>query len=477
MHGTLLGGLTSTDNSRNIVCEDTKSVSDVPIEELLMIIDPVSDSGFVKLCQLSKVFDLPEFVKQSSLDEQIDTKTLPAISFADSVKRVFPIHTKAAAYLSYLYFLDQRKDMVQTEINRASSGFKKAGSIWNINAEFMLADEEYKKATDIQPAEKVACAIEINGLEFLPINTAANVMSSTREFDDSRNSLPYDLRYKAANALMKAAIDMHLTADMLPECVHKSAGKGLTTKEAATKELCWRIKEEKSAKIKDALKPTADFLDQLDDGIISREAAEKVARTIAAYDEATGLYKNYGKSVPLPEDILFAFTKFAADSMLDTLTEINGTNYRTSDLEAAEVDKLFGTDTLGIFGSDMSKVAKVVSNSPSAAKLFNSALRTKGVKAAKVDTADLVNKTASKAAGRFALSIDFSRKAAEVQEVTDPIMKRAISVFERLKKGVAPKPPKEDTTDNIEYMIVRPRTKGRFLAKAPNKSSTKKVND
>ena len=477
MHGTLLGGLTSIDNSRNIVCEDTKSVSDVPIEELLMIIDPVSDSGFVKLCQLSKVFDLPEFVKQSSMDEQIDAKTLPAISFADSVKRVFPIHTKAAAYLSYLYFLDQKKDMAQTEINRASSGFRKAGSIWGINTEFTLADAEYKKATSIQPAEKIAHAIIAEGLEFLPINTASNVMSSAREFEDSRHSLPYGLRYSAANALLKAAVDMHLTTDMLPECVHKSAGKGLTTKEAATKELCWRIKEEKSAKIKDALKPTADFLDQLEDGILPREAAEKVAKTIAAYDEATGVYKNYGKNVPLPEDVLFAFTKFAADSILDTFTEVNGVTYRADDLAAAEVDKLFGTDTIGLFGSDMSKVAMVVSNDEAAAKMFNAALRAKGVKAAKVDTVDLVNKTASKAAGRFALSIDFARKAAGVQEITDPIIKRASDVFKRLKQGAAPKSVKEDTTDNVEDMIGRPRTKGRFVAKAPNRSSAEKVNN
>lgn len=440
-----------------------------------MVVDPCSDNGFVRLCRLSRIVDFPDFVKQADIDEQVNTEGIPASSFADILKRKFPVHTKAAAYLSYLYYLDQADEMSSIEARRTELGLKKAAGMWSIRGEFELAKRAVAAAREPK-AVKRAYALVADGVEYLPIDTTSAIMASAREFDENRAGIPYDLRKHAAKQMLKAAYAKGIDHGM-PNSIHTAAGCGLTTKAAAEREVLWRVKKEKNAKMRESLAAAQMLVSNQPEGILSKDVAEKLAKDIATYDETTGLRTRYDKDVPFPEDVLFAFTKSAADDVMDGLTVIGDEVYNTADVSTARLDEVFRNKTAGVLDVDYAKLTKLAASDESACKAIKAVLREKGAKPVSVRQVELVHTAANKAAGQFSLNVSFSRNAVKAADTQDPILKRAEAIFARLKAGrdeqAAADEKREATQTGLADMIAAPRdTKRKFINKAPQKSET-----
>ena len=439
-----------------------------------MVIDLPSDKGLAHFHSISRILDLPEFVKEAEFTEQAETNKLPRDSFADSLDRLFPIHTKAAAYLSYAYFVKQRDTMDKQASFRCSEGFEKAKGYWGLHEDFEVIERELTKEAEVVEG-KFAMTLEDD--QFFPINTPYEIMKSAEALTSNRHRFDYGLRSQGAKNIMKAAAESGLPLSVLPEGIHKMAGNGITTKEAAMLELTRRWDSEKRPSLSAPLHTCIEALGNIDSGLIGGEVCEKIASILDEYDRAAG-------NPSFPEDVLFAFTKHAATKLADSVvTMIDGTSYALHQLEkAAEAFGVLGElvvrDIKNLDGSlNLSKVAELLDTLPRTdASMLKEALTTFGVEPCTLDKHAMVH-LAVKEVQPATLTTTHRKteKRASIlsrMEAEDPIVKRALSVVRLLKEAEAEE--KADTDESEDESDKRkdgdhPRDHGgRFMKKAPN---------
>lgn len=422
-----------------------------------MIIDLPSDKGLTHFHSLSRVLNLPEFVKEADFQEQIETKELPNGAFADPRDKKFPIHTKAAAYLSYAYFLKQLDKLSEGDIQRCDAGFAKAASYWSLKGEYLQIQADMLKQA-AAPVEKYAAPGNL-----FPINTPSEIIKSAELLSSSRSRFDYGTRNLIAKNLMKAAAEKHLV-NVMPESVHKMAGKGVTTKQAAMLELTSRYNNEKRPALAAPLQTCISALSQMQSDMLGGEVCEKIASIIDKYDRMAG-------KTSFPEDVLFAFTKHAATKLASSLVNLpDGTSYRLNDLEKA-------ADAFDVFGANISKSLKNMDGTLNLTKvselidtlprtdgdMLKDALEVMGVKPFTMDkhamVAMVVSTVQPKSLVTLAAPIEKRSSVLAKMELADPLVKRALDTLRRLKEA------------KHEGSPLPRGTGGLFMNKAPNQTT------
>jgi hypothetical protein len=431
-----------------------------------MVIDLPADKGLAHFHRITSVLNLPEFVKQADFEEQIATNDLPAGAFADPIDKKFPIHTKTAAYLSYAYFLDQcaQGKLDKKATQRCAAGFEKAAEYWNLLGEFL----ETKEIMTAKP-EKQAAAV-----------TPTEILKAASELVQTKGNYTFEQRNAGAKGILKAAAEVGLPISVIPEEVHRMAGLGVTTKEAAVIELTRRWDSETRPSLAEPLHACMTALNGLKSGLLGGEVCEKVASIIDRYDRSKGI-------ASFPEDILFAFTKSAADKLAGSLvTMIDGTSYRITDLTKA-------ADAFGVLGKDISnaiksidgsldqvKVAELIDTLPRMdADILKDALAVMGVRPVTLDKQAMVAEVVEKAqAPGFTVMPRQAEKRADVLaklEAADPLVKRALNTIRQLKQAKSSCDGGEGC-DGDKKKSDQPRDYKRlFINKAPNSHSAKPV--
>jgi len=441
-----------------------------------MVIDLPSDKGLVHFHSISRILDLPEFVKQADFTEQVDINTLPAEAFADGMDRKFPIHTKAASFLSYAYFAQQKDGLDKMSSMRCSNGFHRAKNYWGLDEEFETID----KALTEKVAERSSkFAIVVGADKFFSINSPSEILKSASSLVDNRDKFDYALRSAGAKNIMKAAAECGLPFSTLPEAIHKMAGCGITTKEAAMMELTRRWDSEVRPSLAEPIHTCIEALSGLESGLIGGEVCEKIAEVIDRYDRSKG-YTTF------PEDILFAFTKQAADKIANSIvTMIDGTSYRLDQLEkAADAFNVLGDtiarDIRNMDGTlNLYKVAELIDTLPRTdASILKSALRIAGVDPFGIDkhamVSLVVNRVQPTSLTTIHQKIEKRANILEKLEADDPLVKRALDVIRRLKSANEDGEDDDDDEKDTGEKACPPRgLKGLFIKKAPNNAETK----
>lgn len=466
-----------------------------------MLIDSVTDQALAPLVKASMVLELPAFVKEAHLPTEDDVKDLPPNSFADTTGRKFPMHTKAACWTSYVYFLNQADRIEKYAQARIRRQFDKMARYWGIEKEMEAAFD----ALCGEPVEKKASASDFalsmtfdgKKYNYFPINNRQAILKSASDLVEHRAKFVYSMRKEAARNLIQAAVDTGVPEEMLPDQLASIAGYGTTTKEAACHEIRRRINAAHTAEEKQAAQVLVKLAGMLDTypEILPVTSMEKIAESLDVYDRFTKLNQHYGREIQFPEDALCAFTKRAASKVANEVIRfVNGRTYWLHDLEkGAAAFAILGdlkSEMCDLSGSlDLHKVAEIAPTLPrDDAENLHRALSAAGIPEAAINKAAFVNRVTgftppAAQEDRFAAlrervkaaSAGSKREAARLVKVA-----KAEEVMKKLKKEVTdeldlddeadgPKKPKDDT--------FRPRdTDGKFLPKAKNKEETKPVN-
>jgi hypothetical protein len=440
-----------------------------------MVIDLPSDKGLVHFNTLSKVLALPEFVKQADWDEQIATNNLPNEAFADIFERKFPIHTKTAAYLSYGYFLTQKDKLEKKAFQRINQTFGRAAQFWGLEPEFSDVLKSLSKKAEVAASK---FGLTVGQENFFPVNTPSDILKSAEQLIEHRSQFDYPLRAQAAKNIMKAAAEVGLPLTTIPEPVHKMAGLGITTKQAAIMELTTRWHNEKRASLAQPLQTCLGALTSLKSELLGGEVCEKIAEIIDRYDRLVG-------RPSYPENVLFAFTKHAADSLVQRIvTLVDGTSYWITDLEkAADAFEVLGKDVAqDLKATDGSlklhKVAELLDTLPRTdAAMLKETLDVLGIKPFQATKQGMV---AAVVAPLQPQTLHTPYRKAEKRatilerlEAQDPLVKRALNTIRRLKS--AADEPEEPAEDKTEPPATPRGLKGMFINKAPNETTTKPV--
>lgn len=425
-----------------------------------MVLDLSSDRGLTHFHALSRILDLPEFVKQADFQEQIETNNLPKDAFADTWTRTFPIHTKTAAYLSYAYYLRQVDKMSLQDAGRCKAGFVKAARYWNLYGEYA---QIYTAVNNKR--EKQASA-----------PSPTSIIEGAKQLVMTRHKYAYTQRSKMAKDIMKAAAAAKLSLTALPEEIHTMAGLGITTKNAAMLELAVRWQNEKRASLAQPLAVCIEALTRIKSDLLGGEVCEKIAGIIDQYDRTVS-------KVSFPEDVLFGFTKHAANRLTNRMVSmVDGTTYWGADLrKAAEAFQVLGNDiakdVIDTDGSvDVIKASEILEVLPrNDADMLKEALATAGVNPCNTDKTAMVSMVITPLQRDLRLTTvpaPREKRSTLLQnlEAQDPMVKRALTTIRRLKAAEDKKDEKPE--DKKESPTPR-GVGGVFIGKAPNDCTSK----
>lgn len=349
----------------------------------MTVIDLSSDRGFVKFGHLkANLPELPDFVKESEIPQLLDTAELPRESFADQFDRKFPIHTKAAAFISYLYYKNQAGQFSKAASARIENKFQEAATFWGIRTELGFVDNTYAPVQE-KKAGAESYALSAGGSFFFPIDTPTNTVRSANELIQCRGNFTYSMRKEAATNIMRAAVQHGMRTLDIPEELHRMAGFGLCEKSAAVSEVERRVLYAKGSKssMVEPMKKLASDLRAAE--TLDPETMVKVSEIIDMTDRVLGIVRGYGTTFSFPEDVFFgAFTeKTAAHIKRSTVSMITGKQYTFDQLsKASEALKVFGDDfhkdvVMGDGSVDLDKVADVLPTMPrDEAALFDRAM-------------------------------------------------------------------------------------------------------
>ena len=348
---------------------------------MITVLDQVDDQNHRELYTFARVYPMPAYVKQASTEQTCRPNKLPSSAYADAGNCKFPCHTKAACYLSNVFFLNKRADIIP-KIAR-----------W-IENRLQMFNEHWGIESDVQTLQAKHAAMHSDGLDQLPDSAFAIVWG-----DDSgckvrryplRNSLEVktaatwlqsycdQMRFIARNAIATKILDKAAEfgaafGEELDDFLQKQAGRGVYDPAEAAEMIRNRVRAtEPTPKIAERLEKLASALES--NPVLAEDPTTTVALcdTIDQYDRSCHLPGKYSAAMPRPEDVLFKGTlKVAAAFVKNACGTVTGAIYDRGQFEKLSISavrSVLGTEITNAVTSgiriDPEKMAEIAATLP-----------------------------------------------------------------------------------------------------------------
>ena len=265
--------------------------------------DHVQDENSVFLHRLSKLVDIPTFVKEASVGE--DVKELPAKVFGDSLTRTFPLHTPADTWLSREYF-DKFASQDMSEYNRTRIGKRiaEAVSFWDIPPATMS-----KEASTIPKPSGFRISYSLQGKEHTSahVTTEEELFKVAEDLHENYTRYPWEMRKGVAQQVLQAAPVLRATFTApMQSMLEKTSAYALGQLKAATEAIQRREHAlvNKQPHLLPALKEAREACQkEAQEGMLGPDMLDKVAGMLVCVDRLAGLH-----SLGRVEDALFCTT-------------------------------------------------------------------------------------------------------------------------------------------------------------------------
>ncbi len=369
---------------------------------MIQALDQTGDVNGQQLYRLSKLYQLPPFVKKASSDDIYGTDQLEAHQYADPAHRMFPCHSGPATYISTLFFMDKRASInpelaqyidarlddfafvhgIGDRITALKTKLAAANPVDNVND---LSDESY--ALVLEPDETNSGQRERR----YPMRNALEVKRAAEYLEEYRDVFPFRLRQKMAMHILEKANTFGAGLGDLDDFLQKQAGMGAAAAYEVSKLIFDRARLlKKAGKLDYAIKmgEVAKTIAGKPASIQDQDALVKLAALVDDVDRETGLNRLVG-DLPKPEEVFFNLTeKVASKLRTEHFATSSGNIYKLADmdpLKLPDIRAMLGSDfaaavsTGGMFVS-LEKVAKLVPTLPRGdAELFDQLLSSVGI--------------------------------------------------------------------------------------------------
>lgn len=320
--------------------------------------DHVADAatGGLELYRLGQLHQFPDFVKTASFDKNFQIPpTSAATIFADPVRRQFPCHTKASAYLSYLFYQEKQAEFHPSDREQIERRFEGLAAYWKLKSHFDGIRTKYaamtKTAGETLPDSAYAYVwVDDKGHKErrLPLRSAAEVKAAADWLFDFRDRLPFAHRHAIATKVMTKAAAYGAGLGDKGEFIERQAGRGVCSPQEVVRMIEDRAKLATDVTLRSHFMKLAGCVKDSPRKALAPAMMVKLAETLDQLDRNLGIAGKYTDGLPRPEDVIFkaTFAKVAAESA--TLVPLtSGKVYDKtafSKLALADVEALFGTD-------------------------------------------------------------------------------------------------------------------------------------
>lgn len=332
--------------------------------------------------RLTLICPEPAYVKQASAAQLSDkVEDLPAHVFAIPSRRLYQCHTKAATWMSALYFGDKCDFLPEHQRLAAAKGILKAAGFFGIDADVRAVFAKLiKHANPISaPTPDSHYALVWtddagNKHRNYPLRNAREVKVAAEWFVRHRDDFAYAERRSMATRMLERAVDLRQPLDE-SEALSKMAGYGCAPSTDIAD--AWEAR----AKLTAASHPTAaksafDAATAIrKERISSRDAdtAEQMVELMDKFDQKYKLARFYAKGLERPEDAVYRVTEKAAADFVGNHVELRtGTIYekaKLARLKLATVQDWMGTELARAVGTragtvDIEKLADILAVLP-----------------------------------------------------------------------------------------------------------------
>ena len=356
------------------------------------MIDQSNDGAGVGLHNMTKLYDVPEFVKSASAAAITGQGSeLPPNVYGDTRNLKFPCHSSPATYVSMAYFLDQQETFgkiastIKDRILKAADYFgirpeldsliEKHASMQK-HSEEDLADDDFAIVVKFETGRKTSS---------YPIRNAEEVKAAADWMSKYANDLNFSDRKTIADKILTKAAEYGVRLDNETD-INKFAANGLVSKTKVASMLFDRAKALKTLKkdpeVQLMLAKTAQHILNND----SPGLMDKAASIISSVDTE---YKI--KSLGSVNDLYSITVKEANAIANDHVQLTNGSVYKKAELENIKLDEIkdvFGSEFADRVSSgglfvDSEKLAEELMTLPRGdASLFDTLVGSLGVKTA-----------------------------------------------------------------------------------------------
>jgi len=277
---------------------------------------------------------IPAYVMTSEMPSKEAAAELEDALFADPARRLFPVDTPAATWLSAAYFLKNaatlpykkdEKAFVLARIEKAAEIHGVRGDTEKIAAAIQAEDGTEKQAEDNDENYGWVMVSEATGQVLArkyPMFDDRGVKMASSYFDENRSHYPMAIRRTIARNIMKRAEVHGVGIDELHPSVLREAGYGIPRKDVLMEEILERAYLTKDAECAVLLANINEMIAALPEEDIA-QSLDKIAEVIEAYDRTSDLTRYYGTKILMPADFLFDVNMKTAEELVADAVELD----------------------------------------------------------------------------------------------------------------------------------------------------------
>lgn len=347
------------------------------------ILDHTRDLSGTDQHRLLQLYPPPEFVKEASHEAlHGNPEELPPHIYAMIAERLFPCHTKAATWMSALFFQDQRRKLNPSIADQAEQRLTKSASFWSIQPAVTALWEKMAEAetTGFAQLQDADFALVWEGgnqpkERHYPLRNAGEVKMASAWFDNYHGEFTFGDKNRIASKILIKAAEFGAPMDN-SEFLYQCAGFGYcSASDAAT---AW---EKRGTLTQQTFPEYSEEAFRMGQSIRTNtfEARDqgkriKMAELLDQFDRQTHLDKLYDDGgLERPEEVLFVVTEKVANQFLSEHAQTTtGAIYEKQALERISIedvrswmgDALADEVAAGGMYLDVEKLAEVLPTLP-----------------------------------------------------------------------------------------------------------------
>jgi len=315
--------------------------------------DQSKDTNGQHIYRIISSFETPDFVKSASRDDLCGNEQTPFNMFADVTRRLFPVHSPAATWMSAAFFHEKRASynpelakQIENRLIESARFFKIASAVHSI---FEQMTKTAAVASDELPDDAFALVFEDkdgNTVRRLPLRNAGEVKTAAAWLCQYRDELTFEDRRQIADSVMSKAVKFG--ADIAPQrnALERMAGLGACSAKAAAELIESRIRVQgytnRPTPLQQELQKLATVLQEQPECLQQFGVLTKLASTIDQFDRLNNLHTKYDDVLERPEDVLFGVTEKVAAELSNELigSALTGNYYKRDDLQRVPLTAL-----------------------------------------------------------------------------------------------------------------------------------------